>query len=371
MKKNDWLVNCQESGIRKYMAYAKDNPALLDFTIGDTYYDCDDRIKESIIQSINKNETHYTANAGSFELRKAIAEKENNKYSAEEILVTFGATEGIYLAISAVINPEGEIILLRPNYSLYESVVQRNGGIVRYVDAVEEIDLDELILSINEKTSAIVINVPCNPTGSIYKNTLGRLVEIAKEKQLWVIWDAAYEDIIYDDNKIDSALFQEIIDQLIIVRSFSKSYAMTGLRVGYVLAKGEIMKSMVNLHKMCVSCPVTVFSSACITALMNEDAKRCDYQNNRNYVCSMLEQYDVPYIKPLGTFFVCIKVPNGYNSITFVDELIKQVGIICVPGRYFGMDNIIRMSFAVPKERLIKGIERLCSYISASEIRYE
>lgn len=347
----------QESGIRKYKAIATNNPALIDFTLGDTCLNTDDTIKNAVITSIINNETHYSSTQGSLLLREAIASKEN--HDPNNILITIGASEGLYLAMKLILNINDEVIIFKPCYGLYPNIVKMNGGIPKYVSALEHIDIEGLKNSINERTSAVILNIPNNPTGLIYcEEELKQLVSIIKEYDLWLILDATYDGLIYTDKHIN--YFDDIKNNIIIVKSFSKLYSMSGFRMGYVLANTSIMSHLVNIHQNIISCPITFLQKAGIAALdIDTSSILNEYKKRYNYVLDCLAQTKFKYIIPDGGFYICLCCED---SIAFNNDLINNAKVIGVPGVCFGDNNLVRLSYSTSWDNLIEGMSRLKAY---------
>ena len=354
---NKQLMLIEESGIRKYKQKAKELQ-LIDFTIGDTINDTSEEIKYAVIHDLVHNKTHYSLTQGDESVRNTISNLHQNlNYSADEVLLTIGATEGIYIALSTLLNVGDEVILFKPYYSLYKNIVLKHGGKTIEIDALRRINTEELKRKINSKTKAIILNVPSNPTGLLYLDKLDELIKLVKQNNVYLIIDATYEDIVYDGLKVDYSNLLSIKEQLIIIKSLSKSHSMTGFRLGYVLTDQSLMKHLIIMHQMCVSCIPTMFSSAYKKALSEDVADiKQEYENKRNYVISVLDETILKYIKPEGAFYVCIYVPSGLSSIKFVEELMEKASVVCVPGRCFGDERIIRLSFSGDWNQLKRGM---------------
>ena len=361
MNHNICLDLIEESGIRKYRNIAKQK-GMIDFTIGDTCIDLSDKVKGGIIQELIDNHTHYEMTQGDLSVRELISKKENGlSFAPSEVLLTIGATEGIYVALTALINPGDEVILFKPYYSLYKNVVIQNGAKIKEVDLLHEIDIKGVI---SENTKTIVFNTPNNPTGLLHLDVMDKIIDIVQKKDIYVIIDATYDEIIYEKRSIDYSKWKVIRDKLIIVKSLSKSHAMTGLRLGYVLANSSIMKYLVMVHQMCISCIPSIYRKAYLEAL-NEDIKGnlIQYEAKRNYLISKLSEMNIEYIRPEGAFYVCLYVPSNKSSTEYTHELIEYAKIVCVPGIYFGDDRIVRLSFSTKWDNLISGMNQLRDYM--------
>ncbi|MBR3840716.1 MAG: pyridoxal phosphate-dependent aminotransferase [Erysipelotrichales bacterium] len=366
MRYNERLNLVEESGIRKYREYAKSR-GLLDFTIGDTCINTSSQIKYGVIKDLINNHTHYETTQGNEEVRKLVSEKEHVlNFSEKEVLLTVGATEGIYVTLTALLNIGDEVIIFKPYYSLYKNVVLQNGGKIIEVDALNGIKTEELERNISATTLAIILNIPSNPTGLIYSEDMEKIVRIVQQNNIYLIVDATYDELIYDNLKIEYEKLLPIRDKLIIVKSMSKSHSMTGFRLGYVLADKSIMQQLIKVHQMCVSCIPSVFNSAFIEAINEDNVNiREDYENKRNYVLAKLNEMNLKYIRPEGAFYVCLFVPCGMTSTEYVDELMELANIACVPGVSFGDERIVRVSFSSSWDELIEGMKRLQSYIES------
>ncbi|MEA2041684.1 MAG: pyridoxal phosphate-dependent aminotransferase [Bacteroidota bacterium] len=339
-----------------------------------------EHINQGAIEAIQKGLTSgYSPADGLPELRELIAEKlnrENNiNAKSSEVLVTVGAIEGLAASVSTVINPGDEVILLTPTYSTHITQVKIASGVPVLVPLKEdenyEPDFKAIADSITEKTKAIMLCNPNNPTGTVLsEESLRKIAKIAKENDLYIIIDEAYEYFVYDDKKHFSiASIKGMEDRVISVFTFTKSYAMTGWRIGYVHASEELQKEIKKVHISYAICVPVVSQYAAIAAI--KGSQDCivnfknEYESARNLMCRRLDSLDehLEYVKPEGSYLMFPKVlgKKAENSFEFSKKLLEEAKISTTPGVAFGTngENHIRLSFCVPDDTINKAFDRM------------
>lgn len=359
----------QLSGIRAYTNLAKEVDDCVLLTLGEPDFDTPKAICDAACQALAEGKTHYAPNQGLLELRQAIAEKETDRGNActeENVLITAGATGAIFTAMLGVLNPGDEVILPMPAFPLYASIAAIAGAkIVPYVAEDFQITEESLSALITEKTKAIILNSPNNPTGSFLTADSLRAVKNAiLGRDIYVIWDCVYQELS-PENLPDLSLDQELKPQVLVCQSFSKPYAMTGWRVGYLVAPREMMKKFLLLHAAQVAAIPTFLQTACLTALKTDISSMVEtYEERRRYVCERLTKMGLSYPEPKGAFYVFPNISQfGLEDSQFCRRLILEKKVATVPGSCFGAPGYLRISYACSLENLKTGLDRLEAFI--------
>ena len=376
---NHRLNGIAPSGIRHFDETISKNKDLIKLTLGEPDLDTPEHIKQAAIQGINDNDSHYSAQAGKVELRQAITNylstRWNLEYDAEEVVVTNGATQSIYSALQAIVNPGDEVIIPTPIFSLYEPIIEILGGHVIDVDTSDTgfkltPSLLEDALKQHPGVVALVINDPNNPTGVSYTaDEVKQLGQVIAKSPIWVLSDEIYGELTFDHDHY--SLAREIPDQVLYINGLSKSHAMTGWRFGYICGPSEIMQRIKMINAYMVTCVADNVQDAALEAMTNgqEDAfqAKAIYQKRRDFVSSRLDQIGVEYVMPTSTFYCFIKIDDSYgkDDYQFGLDLAEKVGLGVIPGRMFGKsgEGYIRISFAASEAKLIAGLDRLNKFI--------
>ncbi|RFU65143.1 pyridoxal phosphate-dependent aminotransferase [Peribacillus glennii] len=366
------------SAIRQFFNLAQGMENVNDLTIGAPDFETPEYIVKSAVKASLEGHHYYSANAGIMPLRKAIAaklERDNGiSYDPEtEIDVTIGATEALGLLMMTLLNPGDEVILADPTWPNYITQILMAGGVPVRVPTFEKdgfsLQVDAVEEAITERTKAILINSPNNPTGAILdRESVKGFVELARKHGLYLISDEVYEKIIYDQNQhFSPASLPDTKDFVITVNSFSKSYAMCGWRVGYVAASEKVITPLLKLQEGMASCANTMAQMAAVTALegpqdaVNEMVKR--YRARRDLMVEGLNK--IPGIsveKPGGAFYLFVNVKGlGKSSQEIATELLQKTGVMTVPGSGFGSagEGFLRICYAKNDELLQKALERI------------
>ncbi len=355
--------------------------SVLHFEIGQPDFPTPQNIREAAKKALDEGKTGYTPSAGIYELREAVAEYISESRGVdvrpEEVVITVGAKMGIFASILALVNPGEEVIIPSPAYPAYESVTRFVGGVVKTIKLREERNFspsgEEIASAVSDKTKVILINTPCNPTGGVYtREDLEDIYEVVKRRDLVVISDEIYEHIIFDGRKHESALsIPGAKERTILIGGFSKSWSMTGWRLGWVVAPREVAEKIANIQLNVASCPVSFAQYAAIEAIKNS------WESVREMVREYQERRDIIYeginsipgfrmIKPLATFYAFPNVMKlGVDSRKLADMLLEEAGVALLPGTFFGREGegYLRLSFATSKEVIKEGIERIKSFI--------
>lgn len=362
------------SGIRAFAQVYADRDDMVFLTIGEPDLDTPTAIKEAAIAALHDNHTHYPAALGNMDLRQKIAQYESSFYgenfSADQVVVVNGATEGLALALWSILEPGDEVIIPTPSFPLYQSQTQMAGGKAVLLDTSSnnfQINIDELLFKANAKTRAVVFASPNNPTGTIYNqesfDALIALLDMYPD--VYIIVDEVYRFMVYDVDYVSFRQIEQYRDRIILVTSFSKSHAMTGWRVGYVIAPLNLLDTMHKLHQNIVTGISNFTQKACLVALDTDTQPMVDiYQAKRTYVLDKLDEVSLNYAYPDGAFYVFINVEEfGMDSITFAQSMAEAVNLVVVPGVYFGTENYVRISYGGSDEVLEKGLSRLKTYV--------
>ena len=368
---NNNLYALERSPIRRFTNIARETPGCVMLTIGEPDFDTPEAIKDSAIAAITANKTHYAPNQGTLPLRQAIAEFETrrgNAVTADNVLVTVGACQALFTALIGVLNPGDEVIIPTPAFNLYESLCTVAGAKAVALDVSRtNFQIDEAALSaaITEKTKAIVINSPCNPTGTVLNaESLAAVKRAILGKPIFLIWDGVYSQLAYGDCP-DLTVDSDLQDQTILCQSFSKPYAMTGWRIGYLTCPNWVMDRFLLLSAFTITAVPTFLQDAAITALGEDTAEMREiYRKRREYVCKRLDEMGLQYPAPQGAFYVFPDISRfGLSSEEFCLKMIKEAGLAAVPGGCFGADGHIRLSYCYSDEELTEGLDRLEKFI--------
>ncbi len=351
------------SGIRRFFDLANTMEGVISLGVGEPDFSTPWHVCEEAIQSMADGRTHYTANKGLLKLREEIAKFHSEHYNQNydpktEILVTVGGSEAIDLSMRALLNPGDEVIVMDPNYVAYEPAIRLAGGVCVPIVLTREnefkLKADDLKKAITDKTKAMIINYPSNPTGGVMTEADYReIVPIIQESGIYVVSDEIYAELSFDQAFASLSQFEEVHDQILVINGFSKAYAMTGWRLGYILANPTITKALTKIHQYVIMSASTPAQYAAIEALRNgyDDVilMREEYLNRRNLLVNSLNRMGLNTPMPQGTFYVFADIrPYGLSSEEFCNELLNQEKVACVPGDAFGPhgQGFIRISYA-------------------------
>lgn len=368
---NSNLSSLKRSGIRVYTNMAREIPDCAMLTIGEPDLDTPQPIKEAAWAALEQGQTHYAPNQGIPALRQAVADYETSRGNAttpEQVLITVGSSQALFTALVGILNPGEEVIVPVPAFSLYETIVTIAGGRVVPLDVSQtgfQITEEALTPLVNEKTKAIILNSPNNPTGVVLNaGSLAAVKKAVLGKPIFVISDNVYSLLSYGpcpDLSLDGALK----DQLILCQSFSKPYAMTGWRLGYLVCPEYVMDRLLLLSAGTIAAVPTFLQEAGLTALKQDvSPMREIYRRRRDYVTSRLTKMGLEFPEPEGAFYVFVDIRKfGMTSDEFCTRLIKEGKLAAVPGSCFGVEGYLRLSYCYAEEELKKGLDRLEAFI--------
>ena len=380
MELNKNLGKIKPSGIRKLFDLAQNRADLISFGIGEPDFITPDHVRGAAKQAIDDGYTHYTPNAGFYDLREVLAHKlsEFNKIpvKAEEVIVTAGGTQALFSSFYALLNPGDELIVPDPGFLVYGSQVLLAGGNPVYLPLREEnkfqLDPVELKKLITSRTRAILLNSPSNPTGMLLgEEVLREIVKIANDYDLFIISDEMYEDIIFDGLKhISIASFPGMKERTISVFGFSKSYAMTGWRLAYLALPEALVNEMIKIQQNTAVCPNSVTQRAALYGLQHEEETklvienmRRAYQERRDILVKGLNEIKGFHcLIPEGAFYAFPNISElGKSSEELSMYLLDECGVVTVPGTAFGEhgEGYLRFSYATSSDMIKKGLEKI------------
>lgn len=372
---NTALESLQLSGIRRFTALAKQKPGCIMLTLGEPEFDTPADICRQVTQSLQAGETHYPPNNGQDYLLQALSEmaqRQGMAYQPEEIVVTCGATEALFSTLTALLNPGDEVIVPTPAFGLYESIVGLCRGKYVPLDTAPQgfqLTAQSLQQVTTPKTKAIVITSPNNPTGCIYNaQSLEAVAQLVRKTGIYVICDDVYNQLAYTSEFRRFAVeYPDLRENIIVVDSFSKPYAMTGWRLGWLMADLPVKQQIQKVHQYSVVSVTSFTQKACVQALQSDvSAMRQSYQQRRDYVYQRLQQMGMQVNKPEGAFYIFPSIRQyGMSSEEFCTRLIQEAGLALVPGSCFGTEGYVRLSYCCAQSQLEEGLNRLERFLQA------
>ena len=368
---NSNLSSLKRSGIRVYTNMAREIPDCAMLTIGEPDLDTPQPIKEAAWAALQQGRTHYAPNQGIPALRQAVADYETargNATTPEQVLITVGSSQALFTALVGILNPGEEVIVPVPAFSLYETIVTIAGGKMVPLDVSKtgfQITEKALTPLVNEKTKAIILNSPSNPTGVVLNaESLASVKRAVLGKPIFVISDNVYNLLSYGPCP-DLSLDSQLKEQLILCQSFSKPYAMTGWRLGYLVCPEYVMERLLLLSAGTIAAVPTFLQEAGLTALKQDvGPMREIYRRRRDYVTQRLKKMGLSFPEPQGAFYVFVDIRKfGMTSDEFCTRLIKEGKLAAVPGSCFGVEGYLRLSYCYADQELKKGLDRLEAFI--------
>ena len=368
---NSNLSSLKRSGIRVYTNLARETPDCAMLTIGEPDLDTPQPIKDAAWAALQRGSTHYAPNQGIPALRQAVADYETdrgNSTGPEQVLITVGSTQALFTALLGILNPGEEVIVPVPAFSLYETIITIAGGKMVPLDVSKtgfQITREALDGLMTDKTKAIILNSPNNPTGVVLnEKSLAAVKEAVLGKPIFVINDNVYNLLSYGPCP-DLSLDEELKQQLILCQSFSKPYAMTGWRLGYLVCPEYVMDRLLLLSAGTIAAVPTFLQEAGLSALKQDvSPMREIYRRRRDYVTSRLTRMGLDFPAPEGAFYVFVDIRKfGMTSDEFCTRLIKEGKLAAVPGSCFGVEGYLRLSYCYADEELRKGLDRLEAFI--------
>lgn len=368
------------SGIRKFFDLASTMKDVISLGVGEPDYSAPDKVIDACIESLKRKETSYTSNWGLLELRQEIAKLFHNRYHVDydpvdEVMVTVGVSEGIGLVMTTLLNPGDEVLIPDPAYLAYPACVSIAGGkpvlVPTYGENEFKLTVEELEKKVTPHTKAILIGYPNNPTGTVMdRASLEKIAAFAEKHDLVVISDEIYCDLTYEGTHTCFASLPGMKERTLSMNGFSKSYAMTGLRIGYICGPKEIMQQIYKVHQYEILCASVTSQYGAIAALKycDDDVKAMynEYKARRDMVYEGLRKIGLSVFKPKGAFYIFPDISiTGMDDEEFADRLLKEEKVGVVPGTCFGPQgkNHIRISYAASRENLSEALKRIGHFV--------
>ena len=370
---NENLSAMTLSGIRRFTSLAAQTPGCISLALGEPDFPTPEPIQAAAKAALEENLTHYAPNRGLPELCREISRYETGlgyDCTPNQVIVTAGATEALYVALMGVVNPGDEVIVPTPAYPLYRSILTAAGAVMVSMPTREDgfqLTKERLSACITEKTRAIILNSPNNPTGAVYtRDSLEAVASLVSGKPIWVVWDGVYNQLS-EGTVPEPASFPELREQLLLCRSFSKPYAMTGWRLGYLMGPEQAMERLLLLHAALVAAMPTFLQKAAVTALHTDVSDMVEsYTRRREYVCRRLDEMGLSYPKPEGAFYIYPEIASfGLSDEEFCTRLIQEADVALVPGSCFEDKGHVRISCCCSQTALETGLDRLEAFLKA------
>ncbi|WP_033827668.1 aminotransferase [Bacillus andreraoultii] len=375
-------VQLQPSGIRKFFDVASKMENVISLGVGEPDFITPWAIRDTAIASLEDGYTSYTANPGLLELREEIANYLDRKFQLSyhpenQIIVTIGASQALDTAFRALLNPGEEVLIIEPAFVSYASLITMAGGKPIAVNTSAEngfkVTVEEIERAITDKTKAILLCSPNNPTGAFLNDeNLQAIAKVVIKHDLIVVSDEIYAELTYDDNYVSIATLPGMYERTIVINGFSKAYAMTGWRLGYVCAPTPITEVMLKIHQYTTMCAPHMLQHGAIEALRNGNEQveemRKSYRRRRNYIVQALNDIGLHCHMPGGAFYVFPSVKDtGLTSEQFAEELLMKERVAVVPGNAFGAsgEGYIRCSYATSMQQLQEAINRIGRFLQS------
>ncbi len=374
------ITDVPPSGIRRFFDIAATMENVISLGIGEPDFDTPEPIIQAGIEALQRGETHYSSNSGLMELRRAIADHLDEMYDqtynpASEILVTVGVSEALYLALAATLDPGDECIVPEPCFVSYAPEVTFAGAKPVVVPARVENDFqvtaEEIAEAITPRTKALLIGYPNNPTGAVMsRERLNEIAAVAKQHDLLVISDEIYDRLVYDTEHVCFPSLPGMYSRTILLQGFSKAYAMTGWRIGYIAAPAEILGQLRKVHQYTIMCAPSVSQYAALAALQQGEPfvqeMVAEYDRRRRLIVDGLNDLGLDCFEPQGAFYAFPSVQiTGMDDTEFAETLLHEERVAVVPGGAFGDagKGYVRCSYATAYEKIEEALERLQQFV--------
>ena len=377
---SETIVNIKPSGIRKFFDIVSEMKDAISLGVGEPDFDTPWHVRDEGIYSLEKGRTFYTSNAGLMELKEEISKYLDRRIGVHynpknEIIVTVGGSEGIDIAMRAMLDPGDEVLIPQPSYVSYEPCCLLAGGkpVIIELKAENEFRLtkQELLDAITDKTKLLVLPFPNNPTGAIMeKEDLEAIAEVIIEKDIFVLTDEIYSELSYKGDHVSITSLPGMQERTILINGFSKAYAMTGWRLGYACGPKEIIEQMLKIHQFAIMCAPTTSQYAAVEAMRNGDEDvaqmREAYNQRRRYLMHAFKEMGLECFEPFGAFYVfpCIK-EFGMTSEEFATRFLEEEKVAVVPGTAFGdcVEGFLRISYAYSLDNLKVALNRMAHFV--------
>ena len=377
----DNVRNMPPSGIRKYFDMINEMEDVISLGVGEPDFLTPWNVTEAGIYSLEQGHTHYSSNAGFIELRNGIAKYLYRRFDLsynplDEIIVTVGGSEGIDIALRALVGPGDEVIVPEPSFVAYKGCTAFTGATAKVLDLKAEnefkLTAEDLEKAITPKTKVVIVPFPNNPTGAIMtREELIPIVEVLKDKDIIVISDEIYAELCYDEKHVSIASFPEMKEKTLVINGFSKAYAMTGWRLGYLCGHPTLINEMKKIHQYAIMCSPTTAQYAAIEALKSGDSSieemQREYNRRRRVLVDGFRKMGLECFEPLGAFYVFPSIQStGISSDEFCEQLLINEKVLTVPGNAFGDcgEGFIRACYASSMENIIEALKRIEKFVN-------
>ena len=378
---NRTVLETKPSGIRKFFDIAEKMNNVISLGVGEPDFATPWHIRQAGIQSLEDKKTRYTANRGIAQLRNEISKYLLKRFDLDynpdgDILITVGGSEGIDCAVRAIVNPGDEVIIPQPSFVCYEPIVRLAGGVPVFIETVAEnefrLTADQLKKAITEKTKLLILPYPCNPTGAIMTaEDLEAIAAVLRDTDILILSDEIYCELTYGENHVSIASIDGMKERTVLIGGFSKSYSMTGWRMGYACADVEIMKQMVKIHQFAIMSAPTTSQYAAVDAIKNGDEDiarmRNQYDARSRLMVNGFNKIGLTCFEPKGAFYAFPSIKStGLSSDEFCEQLLKRYNVAVIPGSAFGEcgDGYIRASYCYSVEHIEEALRRIELFIN-------
>ena len=379
---NREVTEIKPSGIRKFFDIAASMKDVISLGVGEPDFQTPWLIRKAGIAAFESGKTKYTSNSGLMELRKAVTEFLERKYHLsydpeKEVLITVGGSEAIDAAIRAVVSEGDEVIIPQPSYVCYEPITRLAKGVPVIIETKAEDDFKltahDLKAAISPKTKALILPYPCNPTGAIMeKKDLEEIAKVLKDTNIVVISDEIYSELTFGSDHVSFASIEGMKERTVTVNGFSKTFSMTGWRLGYACAPREILSQMTKIHQFAIMCAPTVSQYAAVEALRHGDeaiaSMKEEYNRRRKLTVSSFNEIGLTCREPKGAFYAFPSIQkSGLSCDEFCERLLKEKHVAIVPGTAFGKggEGFVRASYCYSAEHLIEAISRIEEFLKS------
>ena len=377
---SDRIATVPPSGIRRFFDIAATMDDVISLGIGEPDFDTPEPIVQAGIEALKQGETHYSSNSGLIELRRALAEHLDRMYGqtydpASEILITVGVSEALYLALAATLDPGDEVIVPHPCFVSYAPEVVFAGGTPVIVPTTVEHDFqvtaEAIADAITPRTKALLISYPNNPTGAVMRRErMDEIAAVVKQHDLLVISDEVYDRLVYGVEHVCFPSLPGMYERTVLLQGFSKAYAMTGWRIGFMAAPSEILDSMRKVHQYTIMCASTVSQYAALAALREGEPyvqeMVAEYDRRRRLIVDGMNEIGLKCFEPQGAFYAFPSIEvTGMDGNTFAEALLHEEKVAVVPGSAFGEagEGYVRCSYATAYEKIEEALERLHRFV--------
>ena len=368
------------SGIRKFFDIANEMEGVISLGVGEPDFKTPFAIRAEVIRTLERGNTWYSANAGLMELRTEICRYLERRFGLSyepksDVFVTVGGSEAIDLCLRALVDPGEEVLIPEPSFVCYTPLVEMIGGVPVPIETKAEnqfrLTKEELLEKVTDKTKVLVLPYPNNPTGGVMrKEHLEEIAEVLRERNIMVLSDEIYAELTYNGKHVSIASIEGMKERTVVVNGFSKAYAMTGWRLGYVAGPAPVIKQMVKIHQFAIMCAPTTSQYAAVEALRNGDESiekmATEYNMRRRLIVNEFNRLGLPTFEPEGAFYIfpCIK-STGLTSEEFCEKLLFSQKVAVVPGTAFGNsgEGFIRVSYSYSVNHILEAVERIRKFL--------